>query len=70
MSFENYIPPTTEWRPGSNRLTIEKYRTAPSTTGLGWVVVEKYDETLGKYKPLSSFRTAKQAVKFIEQHNM
>jgi hypothetical protein len=41
-----------------------EYRIAESTTGFGWVCVEKWDGAKGNYAPLTSFRSLEQAIEF------
>jgi hypothetical protein len=55
-----------EWD-GSPWPRIPSYRITPGTTGMGWVTVEKWEGSLGRYAPLTSFRDRGQAERFINQ---
>ena len=45
---------------------MNKYRIVTGITGLGWVTVERWNEALGRYVPLTSFRSIEEAKEFIK----
>ena len=48
-------------------IEIPLYRIVPAEqTGIGWVAVEKWNELLGRYGHVSTFRSTELAEEFIE----
>ena len=45
---------------------MTKYRIVTGITGFGWVTVERWNEALGRYAPLTSFRSLDEAKEFIK----
>lgn len=44
------------------KVTIDRFRIVPAPmTGIGWVAVQEWDDKIGEYKHLSTFRTSEEA---------
>lgn len=49
-------------------VTIDRFRTVPAPlAGIGWVAVERWDDTAGRYVHVSTFRSQTEAGGFIER---
>ena len=50
------------------KVMIDRYRIVPAPqTGIGWVTVQEWNDAVGEYKNVSTFRTRKEAKRFTTQ---
>lgn len=49
-----------------NKVSIDRFRIVPAPlTGIGWVAVQEWDDTVGAYRHIATYRSREEAESFI-----